>query len=258
MNPKETLKKIFKNLNFDSFIGPKWAKNVGLWSPPLTHLQKYLRWACKAKPTENFQQNRWKPMYWPILVLFGAKRAQNLAHWGHFFTHTWKYQQYACKPNSMVLYQKLFEKMAKNSPNSHFYLFFVIKDQSKKLKQENQNSTPSTFRQYGYAHSHQISGDRMKTEGAYCISKKVVRQAARHRISSADCQQRAKNWDNALLNPSSTPPTLISLTHLPWTKGHHFADNIFWYIFVNKKFFILIKNFSENWVQFTINQQWFR
>ena len=52
----------------------------------------------------------------------------------------------------------------------------------------------------------------------------------------------------------------INLTHPSWKNGCHFADDIFGCIFVNEKFWILIK---IEWslflgLQLTISQHWFR
>ena len=69
--------KIFKNLNFDSFWGPKWPQ---IWASgaPLLHTYKSssneLVNMFQVNIAETFQENRRKPIYWPILTLFGARK----------------------------------------------------------------------------------------------------------------------------------------------------------------------------------------
>ena len=53
----------------------------------------------QVNPAEMFQENRRKPMYWPILVPF--KGPENSAHMRHF-SHIWKCPQYASKLIIMV------------------------------------------------------------------------------------------------------------------------------------------------------------
>ena len=61
--------------------------------------------------------------------------------------------------------------MAKTPTNSHFYIFFVIKDPFKKnQKQKNLNSTSTAFWGNIVVNIHaKYRKDRMKTEGAYSI-----------------------------------------------------------------------------------------
>ena len=40
VNPEQTFKQNIRNLNFDSFGGPKWPKYLGLWGLSFTYLQK--------------------------------------------------------------------------------------------------------------------------------------------------------------------------------------------------------------------------
>ena len=58
----------------------------------------------QVKIEETFKENRRKPIYWPILALFGAKTARKVGQQGSLFTHTCEYPQFACKPGFMVPY----------------------------------------------------------------------------------------------------------------------------------------------------------
>ena len=57
--------KIFENLNFDSFGGPEWPK---IWASgaSLLHTYKNSSNELVVNIAETFQENRRKPIYWPI------------------------------------------------------------------------------------------------------------------------------------------------------------------------------------------------
>ena len=70
-----------------------------------------LKMKFQGNPAENVQENRQKPIYWPIVALFGTKN--------------------------------FLGKGPKTSKISIFKLFFVIKDPLKS-RRKNHNSTPKT------------------------------------------------------------------------------------------------------------------
>ena len=121
-------------------------------------------------PVETFQENRRKPIYWPIWVLFGAKK---WTHKGHF---SWTPESTHNMPLNQVSWchvNKFWRKWPKTSKIHNIYLFLWLNIHSK-LKAKNQNSNSTIFLAIFFAHIHvKYRKDRMKTEGAYSIWKKI-------------------------------------------------------------------------------------
>ena len=58
-----------------------------------------------VNPLDAFLEDNWrKPIYWPIVAIFGAKNGSTNGPHGPLFTHTWKYPQSVCKPSFVVSY----------------------------------------------------------------------------------------------------------------------------------------------------------
>ena len=80
---RKLFKKIVKKQNFDSFQGPKWPKNLGLWGPYSTHpkgtCSEYVK-QCWSKNSENFLR-KWRPEF---LLPLGPKMAHKLGLWGPY------------------------------------------------------------------------------------------------------------------------------------------------------------------------------
>ena len=120
--------KYSKTWNLTHLKAPNRPQNLGLWGLSFTHIQKWLKPAYKSsfvwiqwKLFKKIDENLYIDLFGPYLE---PKRPANLDHRGPFFTHTWKYLHCAFKRSCMILYQNLFEKMAKNLWNSHFCVFF--------------------------------------------------------------------------------------------------------------------------------------
>ena len=76
--------KIFENLNFDSFAGPKFGPLVPLFYTPTKIAPMRLLIKFQGNIAETFQENKRKPIFWPIFTLFGARK---FGPRGSFFTH---------------------------------------------------------------------------------------------------------------------------------------------------------------------------
>ena len=91
---KKLFNKIVENLHFDSFGGLNWLK---IWvSGPIVYsptkvVPTSLWTKFRVHPVETLKKNRRKPIYWTILVLFGAKTARKVGPPGPSFTYTWTY-----------------------------------------------------------------------------------------------------------------------------------------------------------------------
>ena len=148
--------KIFNNLNFVSFGGPKWPK---IWASGASYLHTY-----KSSPSELVNQvsseysrnvSR-KPIYWLILALFGARK---VGPRGPFFTHK----------NVLRKWPKTFK--------IPIFTYFSYKRSIKTRSNKKKILLPHLLGQYCCAHSRQISEWSMKTEGAYWIWKKKLMDA---------------------------------------------------------------------------------
>ena len=153
-----------------------------------------------VNPMETFQENRWKLISWPILALLGTKQSPEIWPTRAIFhtlesTHNVLVNQVSWSDIKNVL-----RKWRKNSkiPN-FFYLFFVIKDPLKKIRSKKSKFNFYIFFGNIVVLQAKYQKDRMKTEGAYSIWKKVDgwterrtdgrtdgRRTARHRINSTD------------------------------------------------------------------------
>ena len=75
LNPVENFCKIDENLNFDLFcpyLGSKMIPKYDPWVPIFYSLLRVVPVLCES--SGNFLQNRRKPVFWPILVLFGVEK----------------------------------------------------------------------------------------------------------------------------------------------------------------------------------------
>ena len=117
---------------------------------------------------EAFQENRRRPIYWPILTLFGVRKFGPRGSLS-FFTH-----------------KNFLRKWPKTFKISIFLTYFWNK-RSLKIRSKTKILLSHLLGQYWSAYSRQIlEWSDENCEGAYWIWKKVDgRRTARHRISSA-------------------------------------------------------------------------
>ena len=100
---RKLFNKIFENLDFDSFGGPKWPKSLGLWGPFRTYKGRSneLVNEVSSESSRKCSRKLTKPY---ILTYLGPKMDQKFVPQGTLFIHSWKYPQYTCKPRFIVPY----------------------------------------------------------------------------------------------------------------------------------------------------------
>ena len=118
--------KMTEYLNYDLFGGPKWPKNLGLWGLsfyiPTKVAPMSLQIKFQVNIAETFQENRRKPIYWPI---WGLK----IRPTGPFFTHKNLLKNFpqTCKiPIVSIFCNKISLKIRSKNKNSTYSSFWAI------------------------------------------------------------------------------------------------------------------------------------
>ena len=173
-------KKIFENLNFDSFGGPTFGPLMPLFYTPTKVAPMSLWIKFQVNKAETFQENRGKPIY--IDYFLGP---DNLAHGGHF-SHIKTFWENGQKPSKFII-----------------FIYLCNKKDPLKLEAKNKNPSSTSFGAIllcTFTPNIGMIGWKMREPIGF--EKKVDgRQKARYRISSTDyVRSGAKKGLNLLMH----------------------------------------------------------
>ena len=153
---------------------------------------------------ETFQENRWKPIYWPIM---GQKRPINLAHRGQFSLTFESTHNLPANQVSWSHIKNFLRKWPKTYKIPILLLLFVIKAPLKKLEAKKSKFYFHNFWAIFVHIQAKYRKDWLKTEAAYLIWKKVDGRTDR-RMDEGQlginnlrwlCQQRSLKMQQFLL-----------------------------------------------------------